>query len=221
VIDHFFSEISRLFSEAATKLQAQPRGLALGSEGTAFVSEISAIEAFRSNQRVAHLPLEYEADGIATTGEKVAVGGNDNKIHLYSWNGTELSEAGTLETPRGAVTSLAFSPDQELLVAGDATGKITLFDVKEQKAVENRWTHHASRITSLAWAPTGKHIASGSFDSHVFIWSVVEPLKTVAIRLAGPGGVNGVAWVGAEADKGTVASAGADGCVRVWEVKLQ
>lgn len=43
----------------------------------------------------------------------------DNKIHLYSWNGTELSETGALETPRGAVTSLAFSPDSTLLVAGD------------------------------------------------------------------------------------------------------
>lgn len=62
--------------EAATQLQSQPRGLALSGEGTAFVSEINAIEAFRSNQRVAHVPLKYEADGIATTGEIVAVGGN-------------------------------------------------------------------------------------------------------------------------------------------------
>lgn len=65
-----------MIREASVKLQAQPRGLALGSEGTAFVSEINAIEAFRQNQRVAHLELSYEADGIATTGEIVAVGGN-------------------------------------------------------------------------------------------------------------------------------------------------
>ena len=44
----------------------------------------------------------------------------DNKIHLHSWNGTELNETGTLET-RGTVTSLAFSPDQKLLVAGDVS----------------------------------------------------------------------------------------------------
>lgn len=89
------------------------------------------------------------------------------------------------------------------------------------QAIENRWTHHASRITALAWAPTGQHIASSSLDSHVFIWSVADPLKTIPIRLAGPGGVNGVAWLSAEADKGSVASAGADGCVRVWEVQLK
>lgn len=35
------------------------------------------------------------------------------------------------------------------------------------------------------------------------------------------GGVNAVAWVdGAKDGKGRLASAGADGCVRIWEVKL-
>lgn len=77
----------------------------------------------------------------------------DNKIHLYAWNGTELKEDGVLDTPRGPALTLAFSPDGKLLVAGDvsahlssllvlmgwclielqATGKITLFSVEEKK----------------------------------------------------------------------------------------
>lgn len=89
------------------------------------------------------------------------------------------------------------------------------------QAIENRWTHHAGRITTLAWAPTGQHIASGALDSHVYVWSIAEPLKPIPIRLAGPGGINAVAWLNdAGEGKGVIASAGADGCVRVWEVKL-
>ncbi|THH06015.1 hypothetical protein EW145_g4377 [Phellinidium pouzarii] len=212
---------AKSMTEAATKLQSQPKVLASSSEGTAFISEINAIEAFRSNQRVAQLSVGYQPNGIATTGKVVAVGGDDNKIHLHSWNGTELKETSTLDTPRGTVTALAFSFDGKLLVAGDATGKIILFSVDEKKAIESRWTHHASRINALAWAPTGTHIASGSLDGHVFVWSVASPLTTMPIRHAGPGGVNGVAWLDAEKDRGRLATAGADGCVRVWELKLQ
>ena len=81
----------------------------------------------------------------------------DNKIHLYSWNGTELKEDGTLDTPRGLAITLAASPDGKLLVSGDvsalhskpsgirwrrrtehnspnqATGKMVLFDLVEKK----------------------------------------------------------------------------------------
>ncbi|KAH8113894.1 WD40 repeat-like protein [Phellopilus nigrolimitatus] len=189
--------------------------------GRQFVSEIGTIEAFRSNQRVAELSVGYQPNGIATTGKVVAVGGDDLKVHLYSWDGTALKESGTLDT-RGTVMSLAFSPDEKLLVAGDSSGKITLFDVVEKKAVESRWAHHTSRITALAWTSAGTHIASGSLDTHVFVWSVAAPARNVAIRHAGPGGVNGVAWLEADAGAGKakLASAGADGCVRVWEVKL-
>ncbi|KAL5522671.1 hypothetical protein ACEPAG_8689 [Sanghuangporus baumii] len=221
--DNTLKEISadtKSLTDASTKLQAQAKAIALADEGTAFVSEADGIEAFRSNQRVARLSVKYQLNGIASSGKLIAVGGGDNKIHLYSWNGTELKEDGTLETPRGPALTLAFSPNGKLLVSGDATGKITLFDVVDKKTVESRWTHHASRINSLAWAPTGTHIASGSLDTHVFVWSVEKPLSNVPIRHAGPGGVSAVAWLEASKDKGKLATAGADACVRVWEVKL-
>ncbi|EJC99333.1 WD40 repeat-like protein [Fomitiporia mediterranea MF3/22] len=223
-IDNALKEISpdaKSMTEASTNLQSQAKALALSDEGTTFVSEADKIEGFRSNQRVAQLPVKYQANGIASTGKLVAVGGGDNKIHLYSWNGKELKEDGVLETPRGPALTLAFSPDGKLLVSGDATGKIILFDVTEKKAIESRWTNHASRVNSLVWAPTGTHIASGSLDTHVFVWSVANPLTNVPIRHAGPGGVNAVAWLEASKDKGKLATAGADGCVRIWEVILQ
>jgi hypothetical protein len=44
-------------------------------------------------------------------------------------------------------------------------------------------------------------------------------MKNIALKNAGPGGVNAVLWLdGVSGKVGKLASAGADGCVRVWEV---
>jgi WD40 repeat protein len=82
-----------------------------------------------------------------------------------------------------------------------------------------RWSFHSARVNSLSWTPDSKHCASGALDTHVYVWSVDNPTRNIALKNAGPGGVNGVLWVGGGTGKGgTLASAGADGCVRVWEV---
>jgi WD repeat-containing protein 1 (actin-interacting protein 1) len=157
-----------------------------------------------------------------------------------------------LEGNKGVVTSIAFSPDGNLLAAGDvrpfstlvffhpntlfaqSSGKIVLFDVKERKVVLNvfpsslmliclssqtidaRWSFHSGRINALNWTADGQHCASGSLDTHVYIWSVQKPMKNIAIKNAGPGGVNSVLWIG----ETTLASAGADACVRIWEIQF-
>ena len=74
-------------------------------------------------------------------------------MHLYSWDGQTLQEAGQLEGSKVGVTSLAYSPDGSLIAAGyvrwtawkivtvithfaslpQSSGKIVLFDVKEKK----------------------------------------------------------------------------------------
>ena len=120
-------------------------------------------------------------------------------------------------------------------------------DLSQHQTLESRWTHHAARIYSLSFLSlsspqkekekTYMYIASGSLDGHLFVWSVSDPLRNLAVRHAGPGGVHAVAWAGSgshseskekggkegEGGKegmGRLVSAGADGCVRVWEVRL-
>lgn len=38
----------------------------------------------------------------------------------------------------------------------------------------SRWTFHNSRIHSLAWTADGAHVASGSLDTHVYVWSIAK-----------------------------------------------
>ena len=84
--------------------------------------------------------------------------------------------------------------------------------------LEQRWSKHTSRVNSLSWTSDGANLASGSLDTNVFVWSLAKRSSTVSILNAGPGGVNAVAWLENDAKVGKLASAGADGCVRLWDV---
>ncbi len=55
----------------------------------------------------------------------------------------------------------------------------------------------------------------------MYIWSVEKPMKNIALKNVGPGGVNSVLWVeSGDGKQGKVVSAGADACVRLFEVKF-
>ncbi|TFK88146.1 WD40 repeat-like protein [Polyporus arcularius HHB13444] len=202
------------FTPATFSTGAQPKAVAVGGDSTVFVAEVDKIEAVRSNQKISELALKYSPSAIAAAGNVVAVGGEDQKVRLYSWDGKSLTESATLDGAKGTVSALAFSPDGALLASGDSSGKIVLYDVAERKTVTTRWSFHSGRVNSLAWTADGQHCASGSLDTHVYVWSVAKPMKNIAIKNAGPGGVNAVFWV----KDGELASAGADGCVRLWSV---
>lgn len=59
-----------------------------------------------------------------------------------------------------------------------------MFDVQEQKIkISGRWGSHTGRITSLRWAADGKHCASASLDTNVFVWSVAKPLRSIKIAV--------------------------------------
>ena len=86
-----------------------------------------------------------------------------------------------------------------------------------KKTITSRWAFHSARINSLSWTADSKHCASGSLDTNVYVWSVAKPMKNIAIKEAGPGGVNTVLWLEG-GRSGKLVSAGADACARIWEV---
>ncbi|KAJ6487813.1 WD40 repeat-like protein [Mycena sanguinolenta] len=207
------------FSAASIATTAQPKAIAAAPDGTVFVVEAGGVEAIRNNQKVSHLATKYTPSAVGAGGALVAVGGEDQKVRLHEWSGTALKEIALLEGNKGVVSALEFSPDGTLLAAGDSSGRIALFDVKEKKLITARWSFHSARVNSLTWTSDSKHCASGSLDTHVYVWSVDNPTRNIALKNAGPGGVNAVLWVGGGVGKGgTLASAGADGCVRVWGI---
>ncbi|TFK21147.1 WD40 repeat-like protein [Coprinopsis marcescibilis] len=208
---------STSYLPASIKTSAQPRALGIAGDGTVFVAEPELVEAFRSNQKVFELKPTFKPTTIAASGSNVAVGAEDNKVYLFEWDGKTLRESGVLDSNKGPISALAFSPDGDLLAAGDAKGKIMPYNIKEKKHVTALWVFHTSRINSLAWTSDSKFCASGSLDTNIYVWSLGKPAKKVAIKEANPGGVNAVEWTNGGKD-GRLVSGGADGCARVWQI---
>ncbi|KAI8907500.1 WD40-repeat-containing domain protein [Powellomyces hirtus] len=152
---------------------------------------------------------------IAPNGVNVAVGGEDNKIRLYTLENGSLKDQATLESNRGAVTVLAYSPDGKMLAAGDSQSKIVVYDTATNEIKLHHWQFHSGRVNALAWSPDSRYAVSGSLDTNVEIWSVEKPMKHITIKNAHLEGVTGVGFIG---DEKRVASAGADGFVKVWDI---
>ncbi|TFK32026.1 WD40 repeat-like protein [Crucibulum laeve] len=215
------------FVPASASTIAQPRSIAVTSDSTVFIvelakgSELGNIEAFRSNQKVFNLQPKFTPVSVATSGSTVAIGGNDGKVRLNQWDGKTLSETTVLEGKGKSqeVTFIAFSPDAKYLASGDKSGRITLFDVKEQKIIPTNWEFHRSAIKSLSWTADSRHLASGSQDTDVYVWSIEKPVKNIAIKNAGQrSGINGVLWIDESAGKGKLAAASDDATVRIWDI---
>jgi hypothetical protein len=79
------------------------------------------------------------------------------------WNAATLEELHTLEEPehRGAVTSVAYSPDGTRLCTTSFDGQVRLFDTATHKRVES-FGHHAEMTQYAAFSPDGYRLASVS-----------------------------------------------------------
>ncbi|TFL01445.1 WD40-repeat-containing domain protein [Pterulicium gracile] len=208
-------------TSAPPSTSSQPRSVAAVADGTVFVVELGwGVEVFQGGKKVGELKTKYTPGSVAAVGGVVAVGGEDDtKVHLYDWTGSELKETGVLEGNRSAVSAVAVSPDGKMIAAGETSGKIFLFDVAEKKLITSRWSFHSGRINALSFTSDSKHLASASLDTNVYIWSVEKQMRNIAIKGAAPGGVNAVTWLGeGGGGKQRLASAGADACVRVWDI---
>ncbi|KAG6377576.1 WD40-repeat-containing domain protein [Boletus reticuloceps] len=229
------------FTPSALSLGGQPTSLASTADGTLFVIQAektgkNTLQAVRHNQTVYTLQPAYKAVSVAASGNVVVVGGeDDNKVHVYTWDGraSTLVEIATSERlgSRGQITMVAVSADGAYIAAGDSVGKIALLDGHTAEKRTDRWTQHTARITSLAFTPgpVPTWLASTSLDTHVYVYSLEAPFSRYEhVAGAAPMGGTVVAWLSGasgigKADgkgKGRVVSGGADGCVRVWEVIL-
>jgi WD40 repeat protein len=161
--------------------------------------------------------VTYEPSSVSVSPRgHVAVGGAmDNKVHLYELKGTDLAPLQELDH-LGAVTDVAYSPDDNYLVACDAHRKVVLYSVPEYKLATNQeWGFHNARVNSVAWSPDSLLVASGSLDTSIIIWSVEKPAKHIIIKNAhAQSQVTRLAWL----DNQTLVSVGQDCNTKLWTI---
>ena len=167
------------------KLPCQPRGMdILRDQNVIVVGCVQELVVVQENRKVFSMPISYEASCVSINAEtcEVAVGGDDNKIHIYSLIGAQLDLKMELEH-LGAITDCAYSPDNKFLVACDSNRKVVLYAVPEYKPAHNKeWGFHNARVNSVAWSPDSTLVASGSLDTTIIIWSLASPSKHTIIK---------------------------------------
>ncbi|XP_013397813.1 actin-interacting protein 1 [Lingula anatina] len=199
------------------KVDSQPQMISAVDRNLTIVACTNEIVVLRDGRIVYIEKVNYEPTSVSLHPGKslVAVGAKDHKVHIFELSGDTLREERTLEH-REMVTDVKFSPDGAWLAACDGIRLVRLYELPtyEEKSKDN-WCFHTAKVTCLAWSPDSRHIASGSLDTGIGIWSVENVRKTLLIKQAHPmNKVNAVAWL----DDNTLASVGQGSNLRIWDI---
>ncbi|XP_043463135.1 actin-interacting protein 1 isoform X1 [Leptopilina heterotoma] len=204
---------------AALKLDSQPRGLDIRGN-IVVVASVKQLTVIQDKKKVATCSVNYEPSCISINQEngEVAVGSaSDNKVYIYTLEDSKLSPKQELEH-LGAVTDVAYSPDNKYLVACDANRKVILYSLPDYKkfAHNREWGFHNARVNSVAWSPDSIMVASGSLDTTIIIWSLTNPAKHTIIKNAHPQSqITRLVWL----DEETLISVGQDCNTKIWRIE--
>lgn len=176
--------------------------------------------------------------------DHIISGGMDKLIHSWNIADGRPTLAATIRPAiwrglGGVIYTMALSPKADdkgrriLAVGGyglwSTRGNITLFHYPGDPAAPNgevlavlpshiesvaKSPGHADTVTSLAFSPDGRTLASSANDGRVILWDVAA--RRVLADLKGPGApINSLAF---RPDGLRLAAGGADGIVRLWDV---
>ena len=115
--------------------------------------------------------------------------------------------------PFGMILSLAFSPDDKLLLTGGADGEIRIWEVDSGKQILS-FRGHNHWASSVAFSPDGNTIASCSYSSAVKLWDskTGECLRTLR------GHTDKVRKISFNSNGFLLASCGDDQTIRIWDI---
>jgi WD40 repeat protein len=187
-----------------------------GVDGTIKLWDVS------SGQEVGGFPADtFEVSSVCWTpdGKTLASGGSSTSVNL--WNVSEGRAARTLESP-GVVRYVAFSPDGRTLAT--VGGRVPrLWDLKSGRCLpnlpnptseESSWVFENS-LTSIAWSPDGKILATDTEGDLVKLWDTVSGKKLPVLEAPGLGPIYALAFT---PDCKTLAVGSGDGGIRFWNL---
>jgi WD40 repeat protein len=164
------------------------------------------------------LPYEAICAVISKDDKTVYVGGQDAMIHIYSTDGSSLTETHTVEGKHlKPIYSLALSPDGTLLASGDEKD-ILVTQLSDLSSVVGRgkWCFHVQKVVKLSWAADNKTLVSAGADDSIYIWNINKKMSRVHYRFAHRGGITGLSVL-QEATGLQFLSVGADSVVNRWD----
>ena len=160
---------------------------------------------------------------IALAGSQLTNNIGGSLVALGRYNAVELLQAGDfhvrqeLEGLPGNINAIAFSPSGLEIFAGGGQpglpGEIRQWQTGG--TLVRAWSGHADAIYSLALAPDGKLLVTGSYDQKIKIWNAGDGQEVRTLS-----GHNGAVFdLAFRPDGKLLASASADRTVKLWFVE--
>ncbi len=174
-----------------------------------------------------HISFSPDAQHLISASE-------DNTLRLWHVKKGLLQ---TLEGHEGGVWCAAFGVHGKWVASGGADGVIRLWSIRWEGA-QHMWLAphpilldgHRDWVRSVCFSPHGNFLASASDDGTVRLWSLnsdvlsamsAQKESDISQLLPSLTGHEGVVWdVDFDATGERLVSAGADGTVRVWDLRL-
>lgn len=150
--------------------------------------------------------LAFSSDG------KFLLSGGDKTVKL--WDAAAGREIRTFTGGHvGYVASVAFSPDESLLLSSGTEGKIILWDATTGKKVKD-FVGHNKGVFRAVFSPDGHHIASGGMDATIRFWEVASGRQTSTITGHGAA----VRTLAYSPDGRYLLSGSWDKTIKLWEI---
>lgn len=202
------------------KLDSQPQGIDCDQNSQVVVACISKLVLIKNKEIVASFNLNYESTSVSIGNRnQVAVGGKDNKVHIYQIENNQFKETQTLQE-RDFITAVKYSNNDEYLAVADNAKNVKCYKIDSASysdITRDLWQHHAGRITSMAWSPDSNYLATSSVDTHCFIYSPSKVMSFIQIKNAHPlNPLTAVAWL----NNTHVVTSSQDCCIRKWKLNF-
>ncbi len=183
---------------------------AAGMYGTVCVYELNSLKMV--DQLKGHTKVAFNAKMMKMTS---MVG--ENNIQIFDL--TDKKEVFNIGTGLMEISSLALSPNGNLVAGGNEDFGIQLWDTSSEKEVH--WLQsHTGSVRGLEFSPDGSILASGGEDNAVYLWDVAtgKPIERLDVQA----GVNRLRF----SSDGTIIVTGnggpgwnADaGTVQIWKI---
>jgi len=208
---------SRVFGDKIA-LGACPKGFSCGGASLAAAvttTDNVVVISVADKKVVCTKKLGYSAECVAVSEDDslLAVGGDDNDVHVL---GPDGSEKHCLKQHKGAISCVAFAPGGARLASGCANKEVVVWDPKTGvKLVAGLSGYHTARLSTLAWTPDGVTLASGGVDASIIVWDLEAKKAKSTIKLAHTGGaIRGLTF----ASPTELYSTGGDACIKKWKL---